>query len=128
MSDEPPKFYTGREIVLELFPATPDRYVPRPSAFVLERDEDGALLVRDRAGDALLRLTPVVRAPGKLPPLCCDVCHRTGPGTEFGFLRAEVPGAGGRRWRYLTACFDTDACDARRLDDVSVLRLLARGD
>jgi hypothetical protein len=43
-------------------------------------------------------------------------------------LRADVPGSEGRRWRYLTACFDTEACDARRLDDDRIDRLLARGD
>jgi hypothetical protein len=63
-----------------------------------------------------------------MPPLCCDLCSWSGPGTELGFLRADVPGSEGRRWRYLTACFDTAACDARRLDDGSVARLLALGD
>lgn len=128
MSDEPPKLYTGREIVLELFPATPERLVPRPSAFVLERDQDGGVAVLDRGGALLLRLAPVARAPGKMPPLCCDLCSWSGPGTDLGFLRADVPGSEGRRWRYLTACFDTAACDARRLDDRSVERLLAHGD
>lgn len=128
MSDEPPKLYTGREIVLEFFPATPDRLIPRPSAYALARDDEGGLEVHDREGSVLLRLAPVARNQGRMPPLCCDLCHRSGPGTEFGFLRAEVPGTGGRRYRYLTACFDTPACDARRFDDVSVGRLLARGD
>ena len=32
MSDEPRRSYTGREIVLELFPATPDRLIPKASA------------------------------------------------------------------------------------------------
>ena len=128
MSDEPPKLYTGRDIVLELFPATPDRLIPRPSAYRLERDEEGGVVVLDRSGHRLLLLAPVARAPGKLPPLCCDLCHWSGPGTELGFLRADVPGSEGRRWRYLTACFDTAACDARRLDDERIDRLLERGD
>lgn len=128
MSDDPPKGHTGRDIVLEFFPATPDRLIPRQSAFALARDDEGGVAVRDRAGDVVLRLAPVARAPGKLPPLCCDLCHWSGPGTELGFLRADVPGSEGRRWRYLTACFDTAACDARRFDDASVARLLARGD
>lgn len=128
MSDEPPKLYTGREIVLELFPATPDRLVPRPSAYALERDEEGGVAVRDRRGALLLRLAPVARANGPVQQLCCDLCHWSGPGTHLGFLRADVPGAQGRRWRYVCACYDTAACDARRLDDASVERLLARGD
>lgn len=128
MSDDPPKYATGREIVLEFFPATPDRLIPRPSAFGLMRDDDGGVEIVDSAGSVLLRLAPVARNQGRLRPLCCDLCHHTGPGTELGFLRAEVPGSSGRRFRYLTACFDTAACDARRFDDVSVGRLLARGD
>jgi hypothetical protein len=39
-------------------------------------------------------------------------------------MRSEVPGSAGRRFRYLMACRDTDACDARRFDDDSVEVLL----
>ncbi len=128
MSDEPRRSYTGREIVLELFPATPDRLIPKASAYTVERDADDAgVVVRERGnGRELLRLAPVERHNRRSLQLCCDLCHWSGNSRDLRFLRAEVPGAEGRRWRYLTACVDVEACDARRLDDARIDRLLTR--
>ena len=129
MSDEPRRSYSGREIVLELFPATPERLVPRPSSFALERDADDAgVVVRERAsGRSLLHLAPVGRYNRRTLQLCCDLCDWSGNSRDLRFLRAEVPGAEGRRWRYLTACVDVEACDARRIDDGVLERLLSPG-
>ena len=126
MSDEPRRWYTDREIVLELFPATPDRLVPRSSPFALDRaDDDAGVVVRDRgSGRALLHLASVERRNRRTLQLCCDLCHWSGSSRDLRFLRADVPGAEGRRWRYLTACVDVEACDARRLDDGALERLL----
>ena len=128
MSDEPRRSYTGREIVLELFPATPDRLIPKTSAYTVERDADDAgVVVRERDnGRELLRLAPVERRNRRSLQLCCDLCHWSGNSRDLRFLRAEVPGAEGRRWRYLTTCVDVEACDARRLDDARIDRLLTR--
>lgn len=128
MSDEPRRSYTGREIVLELFPATPDRLIPRTSAYTVERDADDAgVVVRERGnGRELLRLAPVERHNRRSLQLCCDLCQWSGNSRDLRFLRAEVPGAEGRRWRYLTTCVDVEACDARRLDDARIDRLLTR--
>jgi hypothetical protein len=126
VSDEARRSYTGREIVLELFPATPGRLVPRTSAYLVTGDDDGGATVRDRAsGRPLLRLAPVERANRRTLRLCCDLCHWTGSSAELHFLRAEVPGSEGRRWRYLSACVDVEACEARRLEDARIDRLLA---
>jgi len=128
VSDEPRRSYTGREIVLELFPATPRRLVPRTSAYLITRDDDDGATVRERAsGRPLLRLAPVERANRRTVRLCCDLCHWTGSSAELRFLRAEVPGSEGRRWRYLSACVDVEACEARRLEDAPLDRLLAGG-
>jgi hypothetical protein len=128
VSDEPRRSYTGREIVLEFFPATPDRLVPRPRAYVVTRDDDDGATVRARAsGRALLRLAPVERANRRTVRLCCDLCAWSGSSADLRFLRAEVPGAGGRRWRYLSTCVDVEACEARRLDDGVLERLLGGG-
>lgn len=127
MSDEPRRSYTGREIVLEFFPATPDRLVPRPSAYVVTRDDDDGATVRESAsGLPLLRLAPVERANRRSVSQCCDLCSWSGSSRDLRFLRAEVPGSEGRRWRYLSACVDVEACDARRLEDAVLDRLLDR--
>jgi hypothetical protein len=125
VSDEPRRSYTGREIVLEFFPATPDRLVPRSSAYAVTRDEDDGATVRDRvSGRSLLRLAPVERANRRTVRQCCDLCSWSGSSGELRFLRAVVPGSDGRRWRYLIACVDVETCDARRIDDVVLDRLL----
>jgi len=128
VSDEPRRSYTGREIVLEFFPATPDRLVPRSSAYRVTRDDDDGATVREReSGRPLLRLAPVERANRRTVRLCCDLCTWSGSSRDLRFLRAEVPGSDGRRWRYLSACVDIEACDARRLEDGPLDRLLGGG-
>lgn len=126
--DEQPKAFSAREIVEELFPATPARLVPRPLAFDVRFAEDGGRVVRASGGAVALRLRPIPSAGAEATQLCCDLCAWTGPRRDFDTLRAEVPGSQGRRFRYLAACRDADACEARRLDDVAVERLLRTGD
>jgi hypothetical protein len=126
VSDDTPRTFTGREIVLELFPATPRRLVPDTSAFAVTALDDGAREVRAAEdGRVVARLLPLSPAGRADTPLCCDLCDWSGPRRDLTTLRSEVPGSGGRRWRYLTACRDGDACEARRLDDAALARLLA---
>jgi hypothetical protein len=124
VSDDSPRLYTAREIVLELFPATNPALVPRPRHYrlIADPDDQGVLVVA--AIGTLLRLVNVERHNRRAMPLCCDFCGAAGNSRYFRFLRADVPGAEGRRWRYRTACVDVDACDARRWDDAPIDALL----
>jgi len=124
VSEEPKHIYTALEIVQEIFPATPARLVPRERAYTLERDGSGDLRVMDAAGTERLRMTPVERAGSDAAHVCCDLCHTSSPREQLHLMRSEVPGSAGRRFRYLMACRDTDACEARRFDDASVEVLL----
>ena len=121
--DTPKPSYSAREIVQELFPATPDRLVPRRRAYSVRYDHDGGRIVRAPTGESLA-LRPIASAGSEAAQLCCDLCAWTGPRRDFETLRAEVPGSSGRRFRYLMACLDADACEARRLDDAVLERLL----
>ena len=127
MSEEPQHSYTALEIVREFFPATSARLLPRDNAYRLERTAAGDVSVLDADGYERLRLTPVEPRAQGAPLLCCDLCHETSMRHELAVLRAEVPGSGGRRFRYVMACQDTDACEARRLDDAAVESLLSAG-
>jgi hypothetical protein len=122
--DEQPKAFSAREIVEELFPATPTRLVPRPLAYSVRFVEDGGREVRPRGGGDPLRLRPIPSAGAEKTQMCCDLCAWTGPRRDFDTLRSEVPGSHGRRFRYVTACRDADGCEARRLDDAVLDRLL----
>jgi hypothetical protein len=124
VSDEPHQTYTAREIVLELFPATPGWLIPSPSAYAVTALDDGAREVRDSGGDVVARLLPLPTTGAESTTICCDLCGWSGPRRHLTLLRSEVAGSGGRRWRYLTACRDGDSCEARRLDDLSLERLL----
>ncbi len=126
MSEEPKHTYTALEIVQEFFPATPARLVPRDHAYRLERDGSGDLRVMDAAGTVRLRMTPVERAGRESVQVFCDLCHTSSPREHLHLMRSEVPESAGRRFRYLMACRDTDACDARRFDDRSVEVLLRK--
>lgn len=126
MSDEPKTTWTDREIVLEYFPATNERLVPRPLRFRVEDEADGQVVVRDRDDEVAVRMTAVSPAGNPTGELCCDLCQRTGTRRWLGLYRAEVPASRGRRYRYLTACRDRRACEARRLDDDGIASLLRR--
>ncbi|MFO7545760.1 MAG: hypothetical protein R6W77_09715 [Trueperaceae bacterium] len=125
MSEEPRRTFTALQIIEEFFPATPRHSRPAPRRYRLEHDDGGDVLVLDGDGETLLRLTPVPPAGNPKQRLCCDLCHVTAGREAMTLLRSEVPGSQGRRFRYLTACRDNDSCDARRVGDVVVERLLA---
>jgi len=127
VSEEPKHSYTALEIVEEFFPATSARLLPRERAYRLERDGHGDVRVMDAYGTERLRMTPVERSRYDDAHLCCDLCHTSSPREELHIMRSEVPGSSGRRFRYLMACRDTDACEARRLDDAPVELLLRTG-
>lgn len=124
MSDESKTTWTDREIVEELFPATPAKLVPRPRRYRLEDTGDGRVQVYGPGDMAVATLHAVQPAGNPTGELCCDLCQRTGTRRWLGLFRFEVPGTLGRRFRYLTACRDRRACEARRLDDDGVAVLL----
>jgi len=126
MSDEPKTTWTDREIVLEYFPATNERLVPRPLRFRVEDEVDGHVVVRNGDDEVAVRMTAVSPAGNPTGELCCDLCQRTGTRRWLGLYRAEVPASSGRRYRYVTACRDRRACEARRLDDDGIESLLRR--
>jgi hypothetical protein len=127
VSEEPKPTYSAREIVLEFFPATDKRLIPRVHDYRLGRTGDGALIIRDRQERELGRLLPVPGSGSATTQLCCDLCGWSSIRQYLQLLRAEVPGSHGRRFRYLTACRNTEDCEARRVDDEPVRVLLESG-
>lgn len=126
MSEEPKATYSARDIVLEFFPGTDKRLIPKTHAYNLGRSGDGALVIRDSEQRELGRLLPVPAAGSATTQLCCDLCGWSSIRQFLQILRAEVPGSNGRRFRYLTACRNTDDCEARRVDDEPVRVLIER--
>lgn len=119
------KTYSAREIILSLFPETDAALVPLPEPYRFEPTPDGRLrLLRDGAEVTLLAPVPV--AGNAATQVCCDLCQRSAPRRYVQMFRAEVPGSGGRRYRYVSLCRDTRGCEARRAGDAPVELLLNR--
>ena len=119
------KTYSARELVLSLFPATDVALVPKPEPYYFEGAPDGPLrLLRD--GFELMRLEPVAAAGRASAQLCCDLCQRSASRHYIQLFRAEVPGSGGRRYRYVSLCRDPQGCSVRRSGDAPVESLLDR--
>jgi len=118
------KTYSAREIVLSLFPGTDAALVPSPGPYYFEVTADGLRLCRD--GSELMRLAPVAASGKASTQVCCDLCRRSAPRHYLQMFRAEVPGSGGRRYRYVSLCRDPQGCSARRSGDAPVDLLLHR--
>lgn len=127
MSRDDAPTWTDREIVLEFFPATNERLVPRPLRYRTEDSGEGFVRIADRAGTTLARLAPVAPSGNPTGHLTCDLCGRTSTRRFLGHYRIAVPGSNGRRFRYACACRDREACETRRLDDAGIETLLATG-
>ena len=125
LSDEQHHTYSAREIVLELFPATPERLVPNIEDYQLELDIESNLIVLNAVLKPLLTMVPISSAGKASTHLCCDFCQRSAPRYDFQVYRVEVPASQGRRFRYVTACKNLEECSARRFDDKSIRALLS---
>jgi hypothetical protein len=124
LSDEPHITYSAREIVLEFFPATPERLVPDVDEFRLELDEAGNVVVLNNVHKPLLTLFPVASSGKISTQLCCDFCNHSAPRNYTQIYRIEIPASQGRRFRYVTLCKNLEECSSRRFDDRSIRALL----
>jgi hypothetical protein len=124
LSDEPHHTYSAREIVLELFPATPERLVPDVNDFQIENDNDGNLVILNAVHKPLLTLFPIQASGKAYTQVCCDFCQRSAPRYQSQVYRIEIPTSQGRRFRYITLCKNLEECSSRRFDDKPIRSLL----
>jgi hypothetical protein len=126
LSDEPRQTFSAREIVLELFPATPDALVPTNLSYHIRPDEHGNVQILTSKEQLLLTLEPVSMSGKPSTQLCCDFCQRSSPRNYLNMLRVEVPNSNGRRFFYVARCKDHDGCESRRFNDKPIRTLLER--
>jgi hypothetical protein len=126
LSDEPQQTFSAREIVLELFPATPEPLVPKTPTYRIAHDERGNIQILTAQEQLLLTLEPLNTTGHPATQLCCDFCQRSAPRNYMDVLRAEVPNSKGRRFFYVSRCKDHDGCESRRFSDKPIRALLAR--
>jgi hypothetical protein len=123
--DDDERTFTALEIVTELFPATPDHLIPRTRRYHLTRLEDGDVKLSGPPGTPPLVMETVPQAGDPGHKLSCDLCNHSAARESMALLRIAVPGSGGRRWRYLSACRDLNQCEARRSGDAALERLVS---
>jgi hypothetical protein len=126
LSDEPQQTFSAREIVLELFPATPEPLVPKTPTYRVVPDERGNIQILTAQEQLLLTLEPLNTSGNPSTHLCCDFCQRSAPRSYLDVLRVEVPNSKGRRFFYVSRCKDHDGCESRRFSDKPIRALLAR--
>ena len=126
MSDEPQETFSDREIVLELFPATPEPLVPNAAAYRIKPDEHGNIQILTSKDQLLLTLEPMSMAGKPSTHICCDFCQRGAPRNYLNMLRVEVPNSNGRRFFYVSRCKDHEGCESRRFNDKPIRTLLER--
>ena len=125
MSDESQQTYSARDIVLEFFPATNQRFIPEHLNYQLS-NHAGQFVLINREDEVLLKLEPVSPAGKASMPLCCDFCQNNASREFIQLFRAEKPGSRGRQFLYVSLCKNTAACEVRRINDGPVEHLLKR--
>jgi hypothetical protein len=126
LSDEPQQTFSAREIVLELFPATPEPLVPHAAAYRIKPDGHGNIQILTSQDQLLLTLEPMGMSGKPSTQICCDFCQRSAPRNYLDMLRVEVPNSNGRRFFYVSRCKDHDGCESRRFNDKPIRSLLMR--
>jgi hypothetical protein len=125
LSDEPQHTYSARDIVLELFPATPERLIPTLEDYRLEADSSGNVVILNAVHKLLVTLVPIASAGKASTQMCCDFCQHSTPRNYMQVCRVEIPASQGRRFRYVTVCKNLDECSARRFNDRPIRALLS---
>ena len=125
MSEEPKQTFSAREIVLEFFPETNERFIPKHLNYSLSNHK-GQFVLINRQDKIMLKLEPISPSGDKGSQLCCDFCQQSAAREYLQIFRAEHPESNGRRFFYVSLCRNTQACELRRLSDKPIEKLLAR--
>jgi len=105
--------YSEREILLELFPATPQELIPKENR--IEIKEIGLLKRELRLNDRFtLELLAIPPSGNPKTHISCDLCKKSAARKFFRAYKIEKPASNGRIFRYYWMCSDLEACKSRR--------------
>jgi len=104
--------YSEREIVLELFPATPIELIPKENR--IEIKEINVLKRELRLNDEFtLELLAIPSVGDPKTQISCDLCKKSAARKFFRTFKIEKPASNGRVFRYYWMCSDLEACKSR---------------
>jgi len=113
MNDDDEVTFSDREIVLEFFPATNKRIVPKEKRYTLEDMGDGKLQIRHFEFEQTVVLTAIERSGNSGTLISCDLCHHNAARSHMLVYRANVPSS--KNFRYLSLCTNRRSCEERRI-------------
>ncbi|PZA08378.1 MULTISPECIES: hypothetical protein [unclassified Meiothermus] len=100
--------FDERELILELFPGTSPELLPLGEVLYY-RDVEGRVHISEEPFHLVLE---PLEDTASLAPVLCEACLCQLSRSAAQFVRHPV-GQGGRHFRYLALCADTDACRER---------------
>lgn len=118
MNDDDEVTFSDREIVLEFFPATNKRLVPKPKRYSLEDIGNGSLKIHHLEFEKNIILTAIERSGNRGTLMSCDLCHHSAPRSYMLVYRANVPSS--KNFRYLSLCSNRKNCEERRISHTTL--------
>ncbi|HHO55387.1 MAG TPA: hypothetical protein ENK21_03290 [Trueperaceae bacterium] len=104
--------YSEREILLDLFPATPKELIPKENRFELK--ETGLFKRELRLDNKFaLELLAIPSSGNPNTQISCDICKASAARKFFRAYKIEKPASNGRIFRYYWMCSNLDACKIR---------------
>lgn len=97
--------FDERELILELFPGTSPELLPLGEVLYY-RDVEGRVHISE---EPLHLVLEPLEDTASVAPVLCEACLRQLSRSAAQFVRHPV-GQGGRHFRYLTLCANTEAC------------------
>lgn len=115
--------YSEREILLELFPATPEELIPEYKKFsIKETTQTSRELLLDNNSVLELLAIPPVGNPNT--QICCDLCNNSAARKFFQAFKIEKPASDGRIFRYYWMCANLNSCKLRGIAEDRLEQIL----
>lgn len=118
MNDDDEVTFSDREIVLEFFPATNKRLVPKEKRYRLEDIGNGSLKLHHFEFEHVVILTAIERSGNTGTLMSCDLCHHSAPRGHMLVYRANVPSS--KNFRYISLCNNRKNCEERRISHTAL--------
>lgn len=119
--------YSEREILLELFPATPEELIPKYKRFEIK---EISLTSRDLLlnGKTVLELLAIAPTGNPNTQICCDLCNNSAARKFFQIFKVEKPSSDGRVFRYYWMCANLNTCKLRGISKDRLEKILINLD
>lgn len=119
MKDDDEVTFSDREIVLEFFPATNKRIVPKDKRYIVKDIGNGKLDIQHSELKKSVTLTAIEPSGNSGTLISCDLCHHSAPRSHMLIYRAHVP-EGKQNFRYVSLCGHRKNCEERRISHNSL--------